>query len=119
MGEQALRLKGRLGELKYGALPLAFLLIHALIFVVAGPLATARKNPSGPTRATLSQLLDKTLGNGRYVTITGTAIYAAGISESEDGKLVAFYYPPGQLGRERGGLRALLASQRRRSQKRE
>ncbi|NLG27022.1 MAG: hypothetical protein GX557_03875 [Chloroflexi bacterium] len=93
MSEQALRWKGRLGELKYGALPLALLLAIALILVIAGPLATARKNPGGPTQVTLSQLLDKTVGTGRHVTVSGTAIYAAGISESEDGRLVAFYYP--------------------------
>jgi hypothetical protein len=94
MNENALRWRGRIGALRSGALALAFLIALGLFFVVVGPLPSARRNAGGPVEVSPSDLVSKTVGVDHYVTFSGTAIYGAGITESDDnGKLVGFVFP--------------------------
>jgi hypothetical protein len=92
MNETALRLKAIIGSLKLVAL--AMLIIAAiLLFVGLEDLSAALKNPDAdPQPATVSQLVDGTVGTGQYVSVPGYAKYGAGYEKTEDDKVIATYY---------------------------
>lgn len=81
MHERILRWKGRIGSLK----PLGgIMLIAAVIVAFAGfvGLSAALKNPGAPQMVTLAQLVDGDIDSGRYVEVSGLAVYALGYEKS-------------------------------------
>jgi hypothetical protein len=92
MNGTALRLKAIIGRLKLVALPV-LIIAAILLFVGLEDLSTARKNPDAdPQPATVSQLVDGTVGTGQYVSVPGYAMYDAGYEKTEDSKVIATYY---------------------------
>jgi hypothetical protein len=91
MNETTLRWKARLGSLKAVA---ALVLVFAVIFLFGAlnNLSIASNNPTEPQPATIRQLVENEIGMGRYVSVSGVALYPAAYEETEDGKTVAEYF---------------------------
>lgn len=91
MNETTLRWRARIGSLKLlaGGVLLG---VAIMLIVEVGQLSTALKNPGKPQTIAVEQLVDGSVGVGRYVTVSGYALYDAGYEETKDGRKVASYY---------------------------
>ncbi|HOU11486.1 MAG TPA: hypothetical protein PKZ84_00065 [Anaerolineae bacterium] len=91
MNERVLRWKGRIGSLKVGC---GFILVFAVIIACAGvaSLSTALNNADTPQEVSIGQLVNGDIAAGRYVSVSGLAVYDIGYEKSEDGKPTATYY---------------------------
>jgi hypothetical protein len=91
MSETVLRWKGRIGSIKQATAVFAVLgavfLVIAIIFLVE-----AVNNAGGPQTVTVAQLVNGEVKESRYVTVSGTAAYEGGYTQTSDGKTVAEYY---------------------------
>ncbi len=91
MNETALRWRARIGGLKW--LTTLVLILAVIFFIIEiGALTTALNNPDEPEAATVQQLVDGAIDTGRYVTVSGYAVYDAGYEKTEDSRTVATYY---------------------------
>lgn len=91
MNETSLRWKARIGALKPFAALALILAGLGLIFAI-GQFAIAVRSPAEPEMVTVRQLVDGTIGSGRYVRVSGYAVYDWGYEETENGRVVATYY---------------------------
>jgi hypothetical protein len=91
MNEIGLRWRARIGSLKLlaGGVLLG---VAIMLIVEVGQLSTALKNPGKPQTIAVEQLVDGSVGVGRYVTVSGYALYDAGYEQTKDGTKIATYY---------------------------
>ncbi len=109
MNESVLRWKGRIGGMKRVAgLVLVFAL--SLLAVVLANLSVAMRNQDGPMEVEIGQLVGGEIGNNRYVTVSGIALYPAVYYRTEDGRTTAEYF---FLADARSGDMVLVQSSRR------
>lgn len=91
MNETSLRWQARIGGLK--ALSVAVLFIGGLCGLIQiENLQSASRNPGTPVEVTIEGIVNGQVETGKYVSVSGIAVYDAGYEETEDGRTVATYF---------------------------
>jgi len=78
---------------------IALIGLTVALFLATRTLIIALKNTNGPQNVTLEQLIDGTVGVGRYVTVQGLAVYGAGYPQTpmQADTQTADVHPPERL----------------------